>query len=239
MTSLYRVFISLFILMLQVDAFALPRGFVYLSKVAPSIIQDIRYYQSNNFVGHPLPGYEQPECVLTLQAAKALSLVQSQLQKKGLSLKVYDCYRPVKAVQAFVKWSHSKDKGMKVKFYPREKKTKLFKKGYIAEYSGHSRGSTVDLTITALKGHSISGVDACYHKRRAQDGSLDMGTNFDCMDPYSHVKHHAISKIAKRNRQLLRRLMMRYGFKPYSKEWWHFTLRREPYPKRYFNFPIR
>ncbi len=217
----------------------MPAGFVYLSQIDPSIHQDLRYYTGFNFVGKRIPGYKIAQCILSYKAALALKSVQQQLKKQGLSLKVYDCYRPVRAVKSFVQWSGSKDESMKTRFYPRERKATLFKKGYIAEYSGHSRGSTVDLTITALKTKSSEGVAECYHQNRAQDGSLDMGTNYDCMDRLSHALSKGVSKIAQKNRKLLRRLMMQHGFRPYSKEWWHFTLRHEPYPHRYFNFPVR
>ena len=218
---------------------ALPSGFVYLKDVVPSIQQDIRYATDNNFVGRPITGYKIPQCILTKQAAGALARVQQQLQQKQLNLKVYDCYRPVKAVKDFVIWSRSRNRAMKQYYYPREPKQLLFKRGYIANYSGHSRGSTVDLTIVSRKKPIAGGAHkSCFSPNRTRDNSLDMGTNFDCLDPYSHFDASGQSQRVKKNRHLLRQMMIKAGFRPYGKEWWHFTLRQEPYPKTYFNFDI-
>lgn len=221
------------------NAFALPKGFVYLNDIAPTIIEDMRYSKNNNFVGRPIKGYMKAHCVLTKQAAIALKQVQSRLERKGLGLKVYDCYRPTQAVKDFILWSKNSDTLMKQAFYPREKKQYLFKRGYIAAYSGHSRGSTVDLTITNHNKASILGeLEACYKKNRVRDNTVDMGTNFDCLDTASHYGATNITKEAKVNRRFLQRIMWHAGFKPYAKEWWHFSLRNEPFPKKYFNFAI-
>lgn len=218
---------------------ALPSGFVYLDSLSPTIIQDLRYLTSNNFLGRPVKGYFINRCILTYQAARQLMILQKKLIKKGLSLKVYDCYRPISAVADFVKWSHNHNQKMKPYFYPRERKARLFKKGYIADYSGHSRGSTVDITLVSDKSLSRGRASYCYRADRIRDNSIDMGSNFDCLDSSSHYYNRAISDIAKKNRHYLRRIMREAGFVPYAKEWWHFTLKYEPYPRRYFNFPVR
>jgi zinc D-Ala-D-Ala dipeptidase len=216
----------LFLLCVTTLSQALPAPFVYLHQVAPSIIQDMRYASSNNFTGRPVPGYNSPRCILTLQAAKQLQLIQAKAKKKGYSLKVYDCYRPQKAVDAFNRWSQNlSDQKTKAAYYPREKKDTLFDKGYIAHYSGHTRGSTVDLTLVK--------------QDKTGTHSLDMRTPFDYFDKRTHAYYSGLSKAQKHNRMVLRRLMTGNGFKPYSKEWWHFTLSKEPFPKKYFNFPVQ
>lgn len=225
---------------------ALPPGFVYLSDVAPSIVQDIRYAGYHNFLGRPVRGYDAPQCVLTKQAARALAGVQGELEQKGLTLRVYDCYRPQRAVDDFIGWSKSvADQRMKAEFYPRVDKALFLAQGYVAAKSGHSRGSTVDLTIERLpvrppqpyrSGNPLRSCIAPF-VGRCHDGSLDMGTGFDCMDRLSHTDADA-GAVAESHRALLRGLMEKYGFKPYTQEWWHYTLRWEPFPKTYFDFPI-
>lgn len=224
----------------------LPNDFVYLKNVDPTILQDIRYCSNHNFVGRSIHGYYKPECILTTQAAQALKNVQSELRKKGLTLKVYDCYRPRMAVQDFMEWSRSTNHTMKNEFYPRENKNELFKKGYIAERSGHSRGSTVDLTIVDLTHtkqayyHPDKKLVPCYAPwaKRYHDNSIDMGSGYDCLDPVANINNTEISKMAFKNRLFLKKLMIQNGFEPYEKEWWHFTLRREPFRNQYFNFPV-
>jgi len=222
-----RQLFSLFILLFiggNVYANPLPEGFVYLKNVAPTIIQEIRYGGSHNFIGRPIKGYETPACILTKPAAMALSNVQKDLNKKNLSLKVFDCYRPQIAVDDFIAWSKDEnDQKMKAEFYPFVDKSELFNLGYIASKSGHTRGSTTDLTIVSLK----------------TGKELDMGTNFDYMDPLSHNDNKHIGELAYQNRMILKDTMEKYGFAPYEKEWWHFTLKNEPYPDTYFNFPIK
>jgi zinc D-Ala-D-Ala dipeptidase len=227
---------------------ALPSGFVRLSEVAPSIQQDIRYFGSDNFMGHPVRGYQAAECIVTTQTAEALAKVQKDVQTKGYSLKVYDCYRPKQAVAHFVQWAKErKEQRMKNWFYPKIPKEALFTQGYIAEYSGHSRGSTVDITLVSLlpsKKHKKFAIKAkmnCLHPTqfRFQDNSLDMGTAFDCFDPMSHTDSLMISAKAKMNRLLLKQAMENQGFKNLPEEWWHYTLFPEPFPERYFNFEIR
>jgi len=225
---------------------ALPAGFVYLADIAPSIVQDIRYYGPHNFIGKPIAGYGAPECILTLQAAKALAVAQQELEQAGMSLRVYDCYRPRRAVDEFLAWSKNpNDRKMKLEFYPRVNKADLFKLGYLSKKSGHSRGSTVDLTIDRFPILPIPPYDPQAPQRsciapfseRYHDGSMDMGTTFDCMDVLS--QHDEFVGIAGgSHRQILRGAMERAGFEPYDKEWWHYTLKNEPFPRTYFDFPI-
>lgn len=227
----------------------LPVGFVRLSKVVPTIRQDIRYIGSDNFLGRPVRGYKAAECIVTNPTAEALAKVQAEVQLKGYTLKVYDCYRPQQAVDDFVEWAkNSQDQRMKTWFYPNVSKDKLFAQGYIAEHSGHSRGSTVDLTLTSLqqkgkKQRSIAKdpMEDCRDPAwfRFRDDSLDMGTAFDCFDLAAHTNSRLVSRRAQANRHLLQRAMERQGFKNLPEEWWHYTLIREPFPDYYFNFPVQ
>lgn len=226
---------------------ALPAGFVYLREIAPSIIQNIRYAGHHNFVGRPIKGYHAPVCILTESAAFALARVQIELLQSRLSLKVFDCYRPTMAVADFYAWSTKPDQQkMKAEFYPNIDKRDFFELGYIAKQSGHSRGSTVDLTIVpigvALQHYAIGQtLVACTEvaNRRFFDGGLDFGTGYDCMDERSHIDNTDVSLVAQSNRQMLLNLMTKHGFKSYEKEWWHFTLEDEPFPERYFNFEVK
>lgn len=199
----------------------------------------MRYASDDNFVGHPIDGYDRNRCILTQKAAIQLAKLQQKMKEKGLGLKVYDCYRPKRAVRDFMRWSRNSNKRMKSYYYPREYKRLLFQKGYIAAYSAHSRGSTVDITLVSQHSKMKKGVPTCYSNQREQDGSLDMGTNFDCLDVSSHYAAKDISQEAQDNRVLLRKMMKKVGFRPYNKEWWHFTLRNEPYPRQYFNFIVK
>ncbi len=193
-------------------------NFVDVGKSIPSAIIDMRYYDSHNFVGRRVKGYERPICLLTKEAGDALKDVAGELKGFGLKLRIFDCYRPQSAVNDFAKWARDpQDIRTKVEFYPEVDKSDLFSLGYIAMKSGHSRGSTVDLTI---------------------DG-VDMGTPFDFFGPVSHPKNPKFSEQIRANRLLLRSLMERYGFKPLDEEWWHFTLKEEPYPDTYFDFPVK
>jgi D-alanyl-D-alanine dipeptidase len=183
---------------------------------------------------------------VTREAAGALAQVQEDLRPFGLGLMTFDCYRPQRAVDDFVAWAADPDDTrMKAEFYPAVEKAELFREGYIAERSGHSRGSTVDLTIVPL-GVAPREQDAeeAVDCRLPADGrsdpySVDMGTAYDCFDPLSHTANPAISAGARRNRLLLKTLMERHGFTNYALEWWHFTLSNEPYPGRYFDVPVR
>jgi zinc D-Ala-D-Ala dipeptidase len=225
-----------------------PEDIVDLKSIAPSVVFDIRYAGPHNFVGRPVPGYDADKCLLTRSAAEAIAGVQHKLTALRLSLLVYDCYRPQSAVDYFVKWAAAlPDNAMKREFYPHVKKTDLFKDGYVASPSSHSRGSTVDLTIAPLP---LSDVNvyapgeppaACDERGslRFRDGSLDMGTAYDCFDPLAHLMASGLTGQQRANRMLLAALMVQAGFAGYRYEWWHFTLRDEPYPNTYFDFPVR
>jgi zinc D-Ala-D-Ala dipeptidase len=226
-------------------ALAAPPGFVALDDVDPTILQDMRYATAYNFVGRRIDGYREPVCLLTRRAARALKRAQDELEPKGYTLKVYDCYRPQRAVDHFARWAENDSRTMKREFYPRVRKRRLFDEGYLARRSGHSRGSTVDLTIVRLPAkpqptwsREEFGLVSCTapRSRRFPDNSVGMGTSYDCFDPRSHTFNS--SGRVRRNRLLLRRTMERAGFEPYDNEWWHFTLRRERYPNRYFDFPV-
>lgn len=204
----------------------LPTGFVYVDTVIPDIRIELRYATAHNFVGEPIDGYLQPRCILTRETAAALRQVQEELRFFGLGLKVFDAYRPQRAVDHFVRWAH--DPGAtrtKGEFYPGVAKEKLFAEEYIADRSGHSRGSTVDVTIVPLQGDS--------------GRELDMGTGFDFFGPESWPVCARMAPYQRANRMLLQTVMKKHGFRPYAKEWWHFTLEHEPFPETYFNFPIR
>jgi len=226
----------------------LPPGFVYLEEVAPSIVQEMRYGGPHNFTGQKVPGYELPRCVLTGQTAQALAQAQHELQVFGLGLKVYDCYRPQRAVDFFGRWAEDgADRSMAQEFYPTLDKRRLFALGYIAHRSGHSRGSTVDLTLIANPPGSqeVYGAGAplrpCTlpYGKRFGDNSLDFGTGYDCFDPRSHTENPDVGAEARRNRLLLRQVMRRYGLINYPKEWWHYTYYNEPFKTRSFDFVIR
>ncbi|HCM63618.1 MAG TPA: D-alanyl-D-alanine dipeptidase [Morganella sp. (in: Bacteria)] len=225
---------------------ARPADFVNLQTVLPEIQSDIRYFTGNNFTGSKVAGYHAPVCLLTRDAALALGKVEVQLLARGLTLKVYDCYRPQHAVDYFVAWAaDSDDIAMQATFYPDVEKSALFRGGYIAGLSGHSRGSTVDLTIVPADS-TIPEFDprriqvACTapQSQRAPDNSLDFGTGFDCFSPLSHPASDRVSSQQKANRVLLTSLMEQAGFKPLKTEWWHFTFIREPYPATRFDFPV-
>ena len=225
----------------------LPAGFVYLGDIDPSIIQDPRYAGPHNFVGRPIAGYDAAECVLTEKAARALSTMQARLMPKKLSLIVWDCYRPTRATVDFVQWTKDpRDTKMKAEFYPRIDKSRIFELGYLSTRSAHSRGSTVDLGIAPM-GAKVPKFDpsarlvSCVAGKveRNEDGALDFGTGYDCMDELSATTSPGVSTEARKNRLMLRDLMVAAGFKPYKREWWHFELIDEPFPNQSFDFPIR
>ena len=201
----------------------LPNGFVYLEDVDASIQKELRYLSNNNFIGRKIDGYKNNCVIITEQAAHQLKKVQTELLKKGLSLKIFDAYRPQEAVNHFVKWAKVlSDTLMKQEYYPKVPKSQLFNQGYIASKSGHTRGSTVDLTIIDVK----------------TGKELDMGSPYDFFGVQSHPLHSNLSKEQKENRMLLRKVMLENNFKPYENEWWHFTLRNEPFRNTYFNFSV-
>ncbi|WP_330176854.1 M15 family metallopeptidase [Streptomyces sp. NBC_01498] len=231
----------------RASASTAPEEFVALRSVAPTIIHDIRYPSAHNFVGEPVDGYVQPLCVLTRPAARALRTAQRALLTKGYSLKVYDCYRPQRAVDHFVRWAEDlDDERMKGEFYPQVDKSRLFTDGYIAARSGHSRGSTVDLTIVRLPAAPtrpyVPGekLVPCYapQSERFPDNSVDMGTGYDCFDTLSHTDDPRIQGAQRANRQLLKNTLADVGFTNLPEEWWHFTHKPELYPDTYFDFPV-
>ena len=200
-----------------------PSGFVLLADFVPQIVQEIRYYSTYNFVGARIDGYEEPVALLTKEAAAALKEVSNDVIAQGYRLKIYDAYRPQKAVDHFVRWAEdTADVKMKEYFYPDLEKDVLFPLGYIAEHSGHSRGSTVDLTLFDM----------------TTEKEADMGGTFDFFGELSHPDYKDITDEQYANRMILREAMLRQGFKPLDEEWWHFTLENEPYPDTYFTFPV-
>ena len=222
-----------------------PSGFVHVSEAVPDVILEIRYHATYNFVGDRIDGYERPTALLTVEAAKALKAVSDDVKSQGYRLKIYDAYRPQRAVDHFMRWAkQTSDTRMKAYFYPDLDKSVLFPQGYIAEKSGHSRGSTVDLTLFDMK----------------TEKEADMGGTFDwfgreshpdwCGDPATGKytgefpgnappSGGRINEAQFKNRMILRRAMMRHGFKPIAEEWWHFTLAAEPYPDTYFDHPVK
>lgn len=238
-----------FLVLLTLPAAAagrLPEGFVYLRDVDPSIAQDMRYAGVDNFTGHPLPGYNAPECVLRRAVAQALAHVQADLARANLSLKVYDCYRPTRAVRAFMRWARQSEDGATKRFYPALDKRTLFADGYIAAHSAHSTGNAVDLTLIPLSNaeptaahsrgsgnpvshtapfdpHATYGPCTAPAGERAPDSSIDMGTGFDCFDARSHTANGAIAPEQKRWRARLVAAMRKRGLHNYFREWWHFS----------------
>ncbi len=226
----------------------LPPGFVYLRDIDPSIAQDMRYAGSDNFIGHPLPGYDAPECILRRDVAAALARVQADLaahdpekwepvfgkdhaqKKENLGLKVYDCYRPARAVRAFARWARQSDDGTTKRFYPKLEKRTLFN-GYIAAHSAHSTGNAVDLTLVPRPTPPAPPYDPAARygpctapaDQRAPDNSLDMGTGFDCLDPKSSALASTTTSGQNHRRVILLEAMQKRGFHNYVREWWHFS----------------
>ena len=200
-----------------------PSGFVVLADLVPGIVQEIRYYSTYNFIGDRIDGYEEPCAILTREAARAVKAASNELLVQGYRLKVFDAYRPAATVKHFVFWGiEDQDVRMKPYFYPDLEKQALFAEGYIAKRSSHSRGSTIDLTLLDMK----------------TGKELDMGSPFDFFSEVSHPDYRGITEEQYRNRMLLQRVMVRNGFVPLDCEWWHFTLKDEPYPDTYFDFPV-
>ncbi len=200
-------------------------GFVSVSEAIPDVLLDIRYYSTYNFVGTRIDGYEEPIALLTREAVGALRLVSNDLRERGYRLVIYDGYRPQRAVDHFVRWAEDLSaEAMKAFFYPDVEKRELFEKGFIARRSGHSRGSTVDLTLLEERTGRL----------------LDMGGPFDYFGERSHPDFTGdLTQTQRDNRMLLRRAMLSRGFRPLSTEWWHFTLVEEPFPETYFDFPVK
>ena len=198
-------------------------GFVLLSDYVPGIVQEIRYYSTFNFIGDRIDGYEQPCAIITKEAARALKAVANEMNVKGYRLKIFDAYRPATAVKHFVLWGiEDLDQRMKPFFYPDLEKQKLFELGYIAGQSSHSRGSTVDLTLLDME----------------TGKEVDMGSPFDYFSEVSHPDYQGITAEQYDNRMMLQQVMVKHGFEPLDCEWWHFTLKDEPYPSTYFEFPV-
>jgi D-alanyl-D-alanine dipeptidase len=229
---------------------ALPAGFVNLAKQNSEIFIEARYFSSWNFLGRKVAGYRANKCILTTEAAEALVKAQKTVELLGYSLLVFDCYRPQRAVDDFFSWSLDlKDQKMKDIYYPNQPKESAFEDGYIAKKSGHSRGSTVDLTLVdrSLIKQKNRGqlqfqeeaLDCRAQKNIEKTAQLDMGTIYDCMDELSATLHPGISSKAKRNREILVNAMAAAGFVNYSKEWWHYTLKNEPFKDSYFDFLVQ
>ena len=198
-------------------------GFVVVTDIVPDAILEIRYFSTYNFVGERIDGYEQPVALLTREAADSLKAVNEELKAHGYRIKIWDAYRPQRAVNHFIRWAeNTRDTAMKDFFYPMVDKSQLFEKQYIMARSGHSRGSTIDLTL----------VDAHTGKE------LDMGSPFDWFGDESHPDYRCKLYRQSENRLTLRNAMLRHGFKGIDSEWWHFTLIEEPYPDTYFDFPV-
>lgn len=222
----FSLFWTLASFVVAAHAAGLPNGFVYLDEHIPSLRFEIRYAGHNNFVGEPIDGYVKPRAILSRQAAQALGRVQDDLKPFGLGLKVFDAYRPQRAVNHFVRWARDVgDVRMKAAYYPKVDKSTLFRDGYISERSGHSRGSTIDLTVVPLDG--------------AASDELDMGGSYDFFDPLSWSASATPGATQRANRLMLQLVMKKHGFRPYTQEWWHFTLEGEPFPETYFDFPIQ
>lgn len=200
-------------------------GLVDVQGIAPGLHLDIRYAGADNFVGMPIRGYEAPKCLLLRPAAEALAAVERELRRDGHALRVFDCYRPQRAVRHFVEWTRDlDDQRTKPRYYPHLDKRALLGE-YIAETSGHSRGATLDLTLMRCQaGHCVP---------------LDMGTPFDFFDPRAHTDSPLVTAAQRANRHRLRETMARHGFRNYPSEWWHYTLALDPAPTRAFDVPVR
>ncbi len=200
----------------------IPEGFVYIKDIVTNIKIDLKYYTKHNFVGKKIIGYNSPVAISTKETALALKEIQKDLKHFNYGLKIFDSYRPQQAVDHFVRWAKNNNRKMKSSHYPNVKKINLFKEGYIASKSGHTRGSTVDLTIIDLNNGK----------------ELDMGTIYDYFGKESWIEYSGLTFHQRKNRLLLQSVMNKYGFKSLKEEWWHFTLSNEPFPNKYFNFMV-
>jgi zinc D-Ala-D-Ala dipeptidase len=247
-------FLILLLFLFNIIALSLPqqireKGFVYLHEIDPTILVSLRYFGNENFVGKTVDGYKKNIVILTKQTALALKKVQENVKKDGYCLVIYDAYRPQKAVNNFIKWADDlKYQNKKAQYYPRVDKAKVFDLGYIAKRSGHSRGSTVDITIIkdGRKPHEVIEQNRKlldgFEIKFLDDGTVDMGSSFDLFDEASHFENNLIEEKYKKRRTYLKNVMEKHGFKNLAEEWWHFTLKDEPYKANlessYFNFDI-
>lgn len=230
------VFMATTLLFISQSANSQHEEFVDIKEIIPSIQLDVRYYTDYNFVGQKIEGYNSPKCLLTRDASQALLNVQEELMQKSYSLKVYDCYRPQRSVDHFVRWAQDiDDQKMKSDFYPNVDKRNLFAEGYIAGKSSHSRGSTIDLTVVPIPTPTQEEYSPC---QPFIDNSIDMGTSFDFFDSSSHTLTDQVDNVQQANRIFLKTAMEKYGFRNYSAEWWHYTFINEPFPNAYFDFPV-
>ncbi len=213
----------LFVLITNLLFAQLPKGFVYVEKKIPDIKTELRYFTNNNFIGQKITGYNKDVCILSSQATNALKKVQDELKSFNLSIKIFDAYRPQRAVNHFIKWARAlNDTVKKHEYYPDVDKKDLFKDQYIATRSRHSSGSTLDVTLVDLD----------------TGEELDMGTPYDYFGPQSWIHFIRLTTQQKANRLLLQTVMTKHGFRPYPWEWWHFTLRGEPFKDQHFDFPV-
>ena len=197
--------------------------FVDTRALIPDLVVEMRYAGHENFVGRPITGYDDPVCLLTQRAAATLANAQKVLAESGLGLKVFDCYRPTRAVADFAAWARDpQDQTRKPDYYPNVDKSQLFALGYIAERSGHSRGSTLDITLIDL----------------TTGAEVDMGSAYDLFDTRSWPTDQTVRPAQRANRLMLQSVMTANGFRPLAEEWWHFTLNDEPFPETYFDFPV-
>ena len=219
----FLIFLACLPLITTVTA-QVPEDFGYIVNEMPDIALEIRYSSKENFMGRVVNGYESPKVVLTKKALSALKKAQTEFKQLGYGIKVFDAYRPQRAVDEFMQWiKEEKDTIMKYKYYPQLDKKNLVPQGYIAEKSGHSRGSTIDLSLVYLDGEK-------------KGKELEMGGEWDYFGKRSNYDYPEISSKQKENRALLQKIMIKHGFLPYAEEWWHFTLAKEPFPNQYFDF---
>lgn len=230
MKKLRLIIITIFILLAGIffisfyKANTIPKGFVYITDTVPDVILEPRYYSTYNFIGKRIDGYQAPTAILSEPAATALKGASDDLRAQGYVLKIFDAYRPQRAVDQFMKWAADEDDDvMRTVFYPEIEKNRLIPDNYIAERSGHTRGSTVDLTIVEI----------------STGKEVDMGSPFDFFGPVSHHGTELITPEQTANREILKKAMLNNGFKIYDEEWWHYTLLDEPYPGTYFAFPVK
>ena len=215
--------LTLFVMAIFFAQAPLPQGFSYAKDKIPDLEIDLRYAKKNNFVGQKIDGYTTEKAILSTKTAEALFAAQQEFGRMGLGLKLFDGYRPQRAVDHFVRWAKiPSDTLMKAEFYPNITKSELFKKHYISTHSGHSRGSSIDVTLIDF--------NTCEE--------LDMGSSYDFFGKISNLDYQDLNAKQRSNRELIQRIMIKYGFRPYAQEWWHFTLNNEPFPKTYFDFVV-